>query len=472
MASKVIVTKNKLNAIGDAIREKTGKTSTYTLDEMPVKIRAISGNGSGSGATITITTDEEDFYGKEVALTNGDKILTTLFSNEGVAVFENVDMEGKLTASITIDGETYDSTKNIQTHYGIELTKRRIYGAYWAFGESQAWVRSDDAIGFEDPIAATDNGNGSSPFDNIYPWSEMNIVEDPVCGSMVKIPKFYCKLEKKNNILSIKISKYKLEGYSTCPACMDRGDGKGERDYILVGRYPCSETFKSESNVMPAVSKTRGTFRSGIHNLGQDIWQYDILTLMTIWMLYLVEYANWNSQSTIGCGNDSVSINGGTDNMNYHTGTAAITRGYSGSIQYRNIENLWGKLGIFCDGCNGNSMGVYVTKNPVNFSDSSEDGVKIMNFPNSGSIHSSYIQNMDVSVAEGYECFMFPSELYGTNGGENKYIGDEFFGWNTGNTILISGRGDDLRGGLFGIGIGDTSNLTWSNVGSRLIKLP
>ena len=427
---------------------------------------------SGTGVALTVTTDEEDFYGKTVNLTDGNKTITSQFSNAGIAVFNNVDMEGDLTASITIDEVDYNSTINIRTHYDIELNKRaKVYGAYWTFGESQVWGRSDDAIDFEDPVAAINDGNGSSPFDNIYPWSEMNIVEDPVCGSMVKIPKFYCKLAKENNVLSIKISKDKLEGYSTCPACMDREDGNGERDYILVSRYPCSETFKSESNVIPAVSKTRGTFRSGIHNLGQDIWQYDILTLMTIWMLYLVEYANWNSQLTIGRGNDSVSINGGTDSMNYHTGTAATNRGYSGSVQYRNIENLWGKLGMFCDGCNGYSMGVYVIKNPFNFSENAGDGVKIMDFPNSGMMNSSYIKNMGISAVDGYECFMFPSELYGTSGGENKYIGDEFFGYSTGNTILISGRGDDLRGGLFGIGIGNTDG-SWNTIGSRLIKLP
>lgn len=38
---------NKLNAIGDAIREKTGKTELLTLDEMPVEIKSIQGGGEG-----------------------------------------------------------------------------------------------------------------------------------------------------------------------------------------------------------------------------------------------------------------------------------------------------------------------------------------------------------------------------------------------------------------------------------------
>jgi hypothetical protein len=39
---------NKLSAIGDAIREKTGKTELLTLDVMPEEIRGIE-TGGGSG---------------------------------------------------------------------------------------------------------------------------------------------------------------------------------------------------------------------------------------------------------------------------------------------------------------------------------------------------------------------------------------------------------------------------------------
>jgi hypothetical protein len=38
---------NKLNAIGDAIREKTGKEDLLTLDQMPSEIRSISGGAGG-----------------------------------------------------------------------------------------------------------------------------------------------------------------------------------------------------------------------------------------------------------------------------------------------------------------------------------------------------------------------------------------------------------------------------------------
>ena len=46
---------NKLSAIGDAIREKTGKTDLMTLDQMPVEIASITTGGGGG----YVPTDDE-----------------------------------------------------------------------------------------------------------------------------------------------------------------------------------------------------------------------------------------------------------------------------------------------------------------------------------------------------------------------------------------------------------------------------
>ena len=47
---------NKLSAIGDAIREKTGKSELLTLDAMPDEIRGIE-TGGGGGGDITPLVD-------------------------------------------------------------------------------------------------------------------------------------------------------------------------------------------------------------------------------------------------------------------------------------------------------------------------------------------------------------------------------------------------------------------------------
>ena len=57
--SKVVVTKEKLVAIGDALRDKTEATEAYSLDEMPEVIQGIE---TGGGADFTINDASYLFY--------------------------------------------------------------------------------------------------------------------------------------------------------------------------------------------------------------------------------------------------------------------------------------------------------------------------------------------------------------------------------------------------------------------------
>ncbi len=69
---------NKLNAIGDAIREKTGKTDLLTLEQMPIEIAAIE---TGGGAD----TSMED------SLIEG---TLTEYSNDRVTIFKTQAFNG------------------------------------------------------------------------------------------------------------------------------------------------------------------------------------------------------------------------------------------------------------------------------------------------------------------------------------------------------------------------------------------
>ena len=382
MANKVIVTKSKLNNIGDAIREKLGKTQQYSLDEMPVKIRAISGSGSGSGATVTITTETEDFYGKNVTLTDGMDTMTVRFSNSGVAVFSGVEMEGMLTASVTLEENVYSTQVNVKSSYSCILNDvPKIYGVTRTLTVSNEtkWTRTDAAEEFNNPTPQVgEGGTGVSPFDSIYPWAGMQVVERRG-GTMVAIPKFYYKMTKETgNMVSIKISATPEVGYSTSPAHIDRGDGKGERDVVYVGRYQSTSDYKSKTDATPITDVLRGTARNGIHSIGANYWPIDFLTLWTIWLLYIVEYADWDCQGVIGNGGgngNGPEKTGSTDNMNYHTGTIHPGKAVNGvGIQYRNIEGLWSNVMQWVDGMLVNTRGrahrLFVFKNPNLFSDS------------------------------------------------------------------------------------------------------
>lgn len=89
-------------------------------------------------------------------------------------------------------------------------------------------------------------------------------------------------------------------------------------------------------------------------------------------MLYLVEFADWNSQAKIGygCGKNKLENVGASDNMQYHTGTMQTNRtDYGVGVQYRNIEGLWDNVSDWMDGCHFSANGMSVILNPNNFSD-------------------------------------------------------------------------------------------------------
>ena len=365
----------------------------------------------------------------------------------------------------------------IYMQYKMQKASGKIYGASWDGSSSTAWTRTDDAALLADPNPAVNNGTGSSPFDNIMPWKGMIRVSDADVGELVAIPKFYFKLDYANQTnprgLKIQISSVQYSGFQCSPAHMDRGDGQGERDVIYVGRYHCAsgttDKYKSKTGVIPCNNETRATFRSGIHNLGTKIWQWDYATLLTIQMLYLVEYADWNSQDKIGygcCTTDGSFDNSGlTDNMLYHTGTNAVSRTTYGSVQYRNIEGLWHNVMDWVDGirCVPNSKSVYIILNPTNFSDGS-NGTNIGTWERNNSTDGT-ISNYFVS-SNG---MFYPSNVNGFN--YDSYSCD-YASAATGTNIKCgSAHLQNKSYGLFSFNSNSNSNDTTANTGSRLMKL-
>ena len=441
----------------------------YVIDELT---DVIESQGSG-GSVITVLTEDSEFYGKTITLTDGRTTLTGTMSNQGECKFNGVTMSGEVTASATISGETYTGKVNVSYFgaYTIELALRTgIYGVSWDGSSTQTWTRTDDARDFTDPTPAINNGIGSSPFDDIAPWSEMTKVNDTDCGTMVKIPKFYFKWTQSGSTLSLQISKEAKAGFQICPACADR-DGHGERDYVLVGRYHCAtSTYKSTTGVKPMASKTRADFRTGIHSLGSNVWQYDIWTHITIWMLYLVEYANWDTQKTIGygCGNNSGTENMGyTESMTYHTGTSQADRTtYGVGTQYRNIEGLWDNVLDWCDGIYFSDKDIYVIKNPSQNSDTT-GGTKVGVRADA----SGYIKSMKVSETSGYEWFLYPDDCQGAD--ENSYVGDYCFYNASGVVLFVGGSYSQYRSyGLFYLNGNSAASYQLADIGSRLLKIP
>ena len=343
-----------------------------------------------------------------------------------------------------------------------------IYGAEWDGSAATTWTRTDEAAGFGNPSPAVNNGNGSSPFDNLMPWSGMVIEEDAVAGTLVKIPKYWYKWTRSGNTMKLQIADGPEDGFHVSPAHADRGDGHGERDVVYVGRYHCSMSYKSQAGSQPLGNITKVTARTSIHNLGGTIWQYDFAMYWTIMMLYLVEYANWNSQATIGYGcspNKQMFNMGLTDAMVYHTGTSAASRDTYGCCQYRHIEGLWDNAVTICDGVYFSGANVYCIKNPDNFSDA-ENGVLVGQRATSIGFISAWTN----PTAEGYEYALYPNAV---SGSESTFVCDKCFYNANGAVLLIGGsygQGHDY--GAFHLNGQNSAAGKSNNIGCRLQKLP
>ena len=278
---------------------------------------------------------------------------------------------------------------------------------------SPAWERVGDSIGLEAnavlPASSTTVADADvvNDFDNIYPWSEIksynynantrkvtawygdaNFKFDGSNGEVLTyIPGFYYKREVVNGVEYQYISKYEQEGYSYSePFSVGRykmsggedahhtstGGGsstsnKNSNGYIELmidiapgGTIGNVFTGKSISGAYPSASANLPTFRESASKLGTDfsILDYHYYVFQ---MLYLIEYADYDSQSLLGKGvteNDCVIIMGGTNELGMKSG--CLVNDGKHSVIYRGIEDIYGNTADFLDGINMKNHQAYI----------------------------------------------------------------------------------------------------------------
>lgn len=108
--------------------------------------------------------------------------------------------------------------------------------------------------------------------------------------------------------------------------------------------------------------------------LGSEFKLLDWQTLGAIQLLYLVEYADYNSQFTLGQGisSSTVTASGGCDELGMKSGCFASDGKHS--VIYRGIENVFGNLYQWLDGINFQGNRGYVCNNPYAYESNVFDG--------------------------------------------------------------------------------------------------
>lgn len=237
-------------------------------------------------------------------------------------------------------------------------------------------------------------------FNNVYPWAGMrrcvvtdsgnvaayhgdpNYVEDGSIGQvMVEIPKFYYNSFRTPSGYQWEISPNKKAGFKLHPAFTD---GVNEFNHVYFSAFEGSvydmstdeylledeQTVNFDTDKLSSISGAKPcsgasqpltiiNSRKLANNRGTGWMQQDFTTTSAIQLLYLIEYANFNTQSTIGLGvvnksggsgNES-EITGGTSHLGSSSGMAEGSNGHT-SISYRGIENFWGNIYKWVDGLN------------------------------------------------------------------------------------------------------------------------
>lgn len=280
---------------------------------------------------------------------------------------------------------------------------------------------------------------------------------------MVEIPKFWYKYENIGGVHKWLISDAAQTGYEVHPAFIRGGVEKSFRYYCAYQGYTLSGKLISGSGRVPTASKTRATFRTEAAANGTGWSQIDWNLLIAVQLLYLVEYANFNTQAMLGQGITSGSVYTAVTGSSNSLGNASSpsTNTSTQFMSYRGIENWYGQIYKFIDGVNINSYVYYVNNNPATFADDVFTGDYISTGITSATA-SGYVKNI-VSNKKGFVASVT------TGGSASTFIPDALY-QDTGFRTMAFGGGASngtYAGGFFLYAIYTASGIA-SNVGSGL----
>lgn len=422
--------------------------------------------------------------GSALTITDGETTVEDTVDASGRYARE-LPSTGTWTVTATVGSDVRTQTCAVDKYgvYTVELDWK-IFGVVWDYGKSSTALtrltKATDPNGFvttditTEPVAAVGVTGGRSPFDSYMPWSgmeEYNIAYGSVGAkrgssgfsrsndTMVLIPEFYYKVvdDATNKKRYFYISDKAGSGF-------DKHPGSGR----YVGRYKTGEGYVSKTGIAALGSLTRATARTGSTGKGAGWYQFDYAAYCAIILLYIVEYADWDSQTKIGQGissNKATSIDSGkTDSMTYHTGRASGTDG-AASVQYRHIEDLWGAICTFVDGINFNGGTVYICTDSSKYADDTATGYTKIG---TRATSSGYIKTLGFSAAAPWA--IYPSEV---GGSETTYVPDYLWADASNWTLPLTGgfTSSGTKAGLFYMDCFYSSRAEWYS-GSRLMYIP
>lgn len=433
-------------------------------------------DGFGTGGSLTksviIVTDLPTGSTVTATPTKGGAVKTATEKN-GEWWFRNLDI-GEWILKATLGDQSAITTYNIEQFgvYRVPMSYIKIYGIMRDItNSSPAWERTDDAVGLT-ATASVGTVPGHSDFDTCYPWSEINRETLSTGDVMVKIPKFWFRRWRDENVEHIQIADRAIAEFELHPAFYHSGV---EQDCIYVGAYKTSSNNKSVSGASPTVEQTIGAMRINAKSKGDGWSLIDISSVSAIQMLVLVEFATNDVQTAIGRGycdksSSGARINtGSTNNVPNLTGRPAGTDGLV-DVVWRGVEGFWGNIWEWTDGVNWNSGTYYVCNDPSKYASNTADNYTALSFKGATNWSSSYITEEGLDTGNN-EHVMLPKVA--GSGSDSTYYCDSCWsasGW----TIFQRGGSWEFNSacGLFLARLSNQSSANSAAVGSRLMYIP
>lgn len=276
---------------------------------------------------------------------------------------------------------------------------------------------------------------------------------------MVEIPKFWYKYEHVSGVHKWSISPEVESGYEVHPAFIRGGVEKDYRYYPAYEGFNLSGKLISGSGRIPTVSQTRAQFRILAAANGAGWSQIDWNLLVAVQLLYLTEYADFNSQAMIGRGNDTGSdytmTTGGSNSIG---NASSLSTNNDTWMSYRGIENWYASMFKFIDGVNVQERKYFINSNPATFADDVFTG--------------DYVDSGITSVAtNGYVSNLVPSKkgfvASAVAGSDSTYIPDYFYQAAGSMVVLFGGAADrGLSAGGFSLYASGVSYAAGGLIGS------
>jgi hypothetical protein len=362
----------------------------------------------------------------------------------------------------------------------IEAVRGHIYGVRRKItnNTSTAWERIKDSVGLV-ANATKNGGTVVNNFDDLAPWSEIKSCNYDIETGKVKawfgdatfnfdgsngdvftyIPDVYLKIYQEDDYDYILLSDIPRSGFT-------------KYDSFFIARYAGSvvdDKLHSYSGLAPTVSKTIAQFRTLARALGDKFSLLDYRYFI-IQMLYLVEYANYNSQSMLGNGVMSITWDnkwdglsaGGCDSLGMKSG--CLVNDGKNSVIYRGIENPYGNMWQFVDGITVVDRIAYICKDHSQYADSkTASPYKKLGYVNGDT--NGWTKNLGFDPDEPLA--RFPVEI----GGSSSAGTGDYYYQNTGTLLARVGGSFDFgaNGGFWCWYLRHAFSLSSVNAGCRLL---